>query len=134
MPIASAISGIEMPGRARTSSSACLARVPLPRGGPGRLLGGGPGPARAPGPAAAVAVTRGRRRAPRAASAPPRAARGGRRRRGVRAVAHAGQGGARRLEATVLLGQRAKLLQPRVDLTLLVLEEVGHMRHCTPTD
>src|SRR5918999_1325868 len=35
MPIASAISGIEMPGRSRTSSSACLARVPLPRG---RLL------------------------------------------------------------------------------------------------
>src|SRR4051812_28082064 len=38
MPIASAISGIEMPGRSRTSSSACLERVPLPRGRPRRPL------------------------------------------------------------------------------------------------
>ena len=36
MPIASASSGIVMPGRARTSSSACLARLPLPRGRPRR--------------------------------------------------------------------------------------------------
>src|SRR3954453_4069141 len=38
MPIASASSGIVMPGFARTSSSACLERVPLPFGRPRRLV------------------------------------------------------------------------------------------------
>src|SRR4051794_41413699 len=38
MPIASAISGMEMPGRDRTSSSACWGRVPRPRGGRRRRL------------------------------------------------------------------------------------------------
>jgi hypothetical protein len=36
MPIASAISGMVMPGRSRTRSSACAERVPLPRGRPRR--------------------------------------------------------------------------------------------------
>src|SRR3954470_18227286 len=34
--MASAISGMVMPGRVRTSSRACLERVPLPRGRPRR--------------------------------------------------------------------------------------------------
>ena len=64
MPIASASSGMVMPGRARTSSSACTERVPEPLGGRGRpppldaLALRRAGPARAGGAAAAARLVR----------------------------------------------------------------------------
>src|SRR4051794_27204474 len=130
MPIASAISGIEMPGRSRTSSSACLERVPLPRGRPRRPLPplaarrgvplpaprppGGVGP---PPPPPAGARWGGCRR-------PPAPARGG---GGTATAADAVERGGRRFEAVIFVNEGPKLLQARVDLTLLLFQEIGHV-------
>src|SRR4051795_9047067 len=137
MPIASAISGIEMPGRVRTSSSACLERVPLPRGRPRRPLPA-PAPCRRLVPPPPLPA-RERRGPLGGAGAPPsrppptparrggaaRAARGAGRRRSA-SLADAVERGGRRLEAVIFVNDRAKLLQPRVDLPLLLFQEIGH--------
>ena len=89
MPIASASSGMVMPGRAFTSSSAWMARVPEPFGRPRRPV---PEPlARRRGGARRAAVGRGRR-----ARAP---------------CADAGERLLGGLEAVVLVDQRSQLLQ-----------------------
>src|SRR4051795_8702501 len=137
MPISWAISGMEMPGRARTSSRACLERVPLPRGRPRRPvplplpppLAAGPPPPRAPRPRGAPAAPPAARGA--RAAAPPAArragagaaCRGGRR---GRRVADAVERGGRRLEAVKFVNERPQLLQPGVDLALLLFQEIGH--------
>src|SRR3954466_5902584 len=125
MPIASAISGMEMPGRDRTSSSACLERVPLPRGRPRRPLPLPlplePPPA-PPGPAGGAAGCAGpARRAPAAGGGAAA------RRTGGPPAAHAVERGGRRLEAVKFVDEGAKLLQARVDLTLLLFQEIGHV-------
>src|SRR3954469_15183429 len=130
MPIASAISGMEMPGRDRTSSSACLERVPLPRGRPRRPL---PLPLPLPlePPAARRDVPDPPDARPRRVVVPPLAApvdrpppppssAGG-------AAPQPAERGGRRLEAVKFVDEGAKLLQARVDLTLLLFQEIGHV-------
>src|SRR3954470_6635745 len=97
--MASAISGMVMPGRVRTSSRACLERVPLPRGRPRRR-----GPVEGAAGAAAP-------RDPRRARGPPPARSGGggggRAGRASDAVERGGGG----LETVELVHQGTQLLQ-----------------------
>ena len=94
-----------MPGRAFTSSSACAARVPLPRGRPRRPL-----------PDAAAA----------AAPAGVRGARGGGCGAPLVPTPESARSAASR--RVVLLDQRLELLEPRLDLLALLVEEVCHLR------
>src|SRR4051812_16347428 len=132
MPISSAISGIEMPGRARTSSSACLERVPLPRGRPRRPPPSPSPPAAlrrrgAPAPATAVSVAARCAATAGGAAAAPAPRRRGRVRGRARGGGHPVERRRRGLEALIFVNQRAQLLQPRLDLALLLVQEIGHV-------
>ena len=92
-----------MPGRAFTSSSAWMARVPLPRGRPRRPV---------PEPFARAL------RARRGAAVEAGAVR--------RPLSDAGQRLLGGLEAVVLVDERAQLLETLRDLLALFLKKVGH--------
>ena len=94
-----------MPGRAFTSSSAWMARVPLPRGRPRRPV--------------PLLLARALRRVGAAGAACRGAA-------AVAADADAGQCLLGGLEAVVLVDERTQLLQARGDLLALFLKKVGH--------
>src|SRR3954471_9186271 len=108
MPIASASSGIVIPGRSRTSLSASWARVPDPRGGP-------------PRPLAAAGDRRARRGRGGARAAGRRGRRGG-------SGADAGECALGGLETVELVDERAQFLESRLDLLALLVEEVRHRR------
>ena len=93
-----------MPGRAFTSSSAWMARVPLPRGRPRR-----------PVPEPFARALRARRGAAVEGAGAAR-----------RPFADAGQRLLGGLEAVVLVDERAQLLETLRDLLALFLKEVGH--------
>src|SRR3954465_12949559 len=114
MPIASASSGIVIPGRSRTSLRASWARVPEPRGGPRGPVGGAAGAGGAPGGGVG------------GAGGPARAAG----RRGPRggSGADAGECALGGLETVELVDERAQFLESRLDLLALLVEEVRHRR------
>src|SRR3954469_12414970 len=93
-----------------------------------RLLGARAAAARPPAPAAAAARGAAGRTAARAAPAACRRASatargGGRTGTAADAVERAG----RRFEAVIFVNEGPKLLQARVDLTLLLFQEIGHV-------
>src|SRR4029079_19517665 len=86
-----------------------------------RLLGARAAAARPPAtPGAAPGARPRSRAAPATAAAARRARRRGR-------VPDTVEGGRGRLEAVIFVNERPQLLQPRVDLTLLLFQEVGHV-------
>src|SRR3954468_10459778 len=93
-----------------------------------RLLGARAAAARPPAPTARATAGRAPRRAAAAgagaAGAPGR--RPAARARGRPPAADAVERGGRRLEAVIFVNEGAKLLQARVDLTLLLFQEIGH--------